>query len=107
MMSDAFDPDEDWREVVDPFHRLMSENADLRAHIDTLTADLARVTAERDALMEVIGSGEGVRYSAITQKYWTTTEGPGFQHDTLDKAIRVLAGIDPNGGPDCTTDPTS
>jgi hypothetical protein len=56
---------------------------DLRAKVATLTADLARVTAERDKYFDV-------------------------GCDLLKKidALRA-AGLDPEGGPVCTPDPTS
>jgi hypothetical protein len=106
---------------------------DLRAQVATLTAELARVTAERDSAIREWGRASGERdnaadsyvflmrvieaiesgsvmVAALTGKEnrWVGWRDGNPKHfATAGEAYRWSDEIDPEGGPDCTTDPTS
>jgi hypothetical protein len=111
------------QEVIDNAH----------AVIDTLTADLARVKAERDSAIREWGRASGERdnaadsyvflmrvieaieegsvmVAALTgeKNRWVGwRDGNPTHFATAGEAYRWSDEIDPEGGPDCTTDPTS
>jgi hypothetical protein len=109
-MSEAFDSDEDWRDILDPFQRLRSDNVALRARVATLTADLARVRAERDAILRWASGHAGHIGPGVDDgsgRFWAMKGSETIFGDTAEEVVRKAAGLDPEGGPDCTPDPTS
>jgi hypothetical protein len=83
-----------------------------KAHdvIATLTADLARVTAERDAILRWASGHAGHIGPGVDDgsgRFWAMKGSETIFGDTAEEVVRKAAGLDPEGGPDCTPDPTS
>jgi hypothetical protein len=90
----------------------------LAAQVATMTADLARVTAERDILQLTIDAieckliafddeaGEYAEEDELIYLWMASVNGKGRRFETAVEAFIALRSAS-NGGPACTPDPTS